>query len=109
MVTIDRHCSVAGASIFLLSLLALAVSFGVERWLVPDVVPVGYAHDEQPLWSLETAFVLRAIELMAAGAAGIAHLRRVGATLAGRPLALTFVASTCQPARSLLIPQSQHT
>jgi len=69
----------AGAKVFVLALLVFLGSSGVERWLVPDVVAVGYAHDEQPLWSLETAFVLRAIELMSAGAAGLALIMVCGA------------------------------
>jgi hypothetical protein len=40
--------------------------------LVPQVVPVAFADEPQPLWSVETAFVLRAIELMSAGVAIIA-------------------------------------
>ena len=68
----------AGAKIFLLSLVVFAVSFGAEWWFVPDVVPVGYAHDEQSLWSLEAAFVLRAVELMAAGVGCIALIATCG-------------------------------
>ena len=55
------------------------LAFGAERLWVPDVVAVGFAKEPQPLWSLETAFVLRAIELMAAGVAGIALVLLLGA------------------------------
>jgi hypothetical protein len=68
----------AGWKILLLSLAVFAVAFGAERILVPGVVPVGFADEPQPLWSLETAFVLRAIELMAAGVAIIASVICLG-------------------------------
>jgi branched-subunit amino acid permease len=74
----------AGWKILLLSLAVFAVAFGAERIFVPDVVPVGYAEGPQPLWSLETAFVLRAIELMAAGVAVIASVIMLGAWMKGR-------------------------
>jgi hypothetical protein len=61
----------AGWKILLLSAVVFGVAFGAERLLVPDVVPVAFAEEPQSLWSLETAFVLRAIELMAAGVAVI--------------------------------------
>ena len=48
-------------------------------WLaVPDVVSVGYAEGPRPLWSLATAFMLRAIDLMAAGVAIIALVLMLG-------------------------------
>ncbi len=74
----------AGIKILLLSAVIFAVAFGAERLLVPDVVPVGFADEPQPLWSLETAFVLRAIELMAAGVAIISLLMMGGAWARGR-------------------------
>jgi hypothetical protein len=64
--------------ILLLSAVVFAVAYGAAQVLVPDVVPVAFADELQPLWSLETAFVLRAIELMAAGIAAIALLLMVG-------------------------------
>jgi hypothetical protein len=45
---------------------------------VPDIVPVAFADEPQALWVLETAFILRAIELMAAGAAIIALILMLG-------------------------------
>src|SRR5258708_36385883 len=62
----------AGWKIMLLSAAIFGAAFGAERWLVPDVVPVAFAEEPQSLWSLEIAFVLRAIELMASGVAIIA-------------------------------------
>jgi branched-subunit amino acid permease len=73
----------AGWKILVLSAAVFAVAFGAERIFVPDVVPVGLAEGPQPLWSLETAFVLRAIELMAAGVAIIASVIMLGAWMKG--------------------------
>jgi hypothetical protein len=39
---------------------------------VPDVVPVAFAEEPQSSWAVMTAFVLRAIELIAAAVAIIA-------------------------------------
>jgi len=61
-----------GWRLLLLFTAVFAVAFGAERLFVPHVVPIGFADEPQPLWSVETAFVLRAIELMAAGVAAIA-------------------------------------
>lgn len=68
----------AGWKILLLSAAIFTVAFGAERMFVPDVVPVAFAEELQPLWSLETAFVLRAVELMAVGAAFIALVLMLG-------------------------------
>jgi hypothetical protein len=69
----------AGWKIVLLSAAVFAVAFGAERMFVPDVAPVGFAEGPQPPWPLEIAFVLRAIELMATGAAVVALVLRFGA------------------------------
>ena len=74
----------AGWKILLLSVAVFGVAFGAERILVPDVVPIGFAEDPQPLWSLETAFVLRAVELMAAGLMIIASVIMFGAWMKSR-------------------------
>jgi len=75
----------AGWKILLLSAAIFGAAFGAERLLVPDVVPVAFAEEPQPLWSLETAFVLRAIELMAAGAAVISLAIMLGMLLKRLP------------------------
>jgi len=62
----------AGWKIVWLSSVVLAISFGAERLLVPDVVPIGYADEPQASWMVLTAFVLRAIELTAAWVGAIA-------------------------------------
>ncbi|HEY0235913.1 MAG TPA: hypothetical protein VGC86_12805 [Afipia sp.] len=36
---------------------------------MPGIVPIAWAEEPQPLWAVETAFVLRAVELLAGGVA----------------------------------------
>jgi hypothetical protein len=55
-----------------------AAAFGAEQTLVPDVVPVAFAEEPQPLWAVETAFVLRALELMSGSIALTALLLMFG-------------------------------
>ncbi|HKS19822.1 MAG TPA: hypothetical protein VJS63_11520 [Bradyrhizobium sp.] len=74
-----------GWKIFLLAAAIFAVAFGAERWLVPEIVPVAFAEGPQPLGSLQTAFFLRAIELMTAGVAAIALVVTLGAWVNSRP------------------------
>jgi hypothetical protein len=57
---------------FCLSAVILAVAVGLAHLLVPDVVPVAFAEEPQSSWAVMTAFVLRAIELIAAAVAIIA-------------------------------------
>jgi hypothetical protein len=61
----------AGWKVFLVSIVALALAFGLARVLVPDVVPVGYSEEPQASWAVLTAFALRSIELTAAWVAVI--------------------------------------
>lgn len=53
-------------------------TFGVSlltRWfLMPDIVPIAWAEEPQPLWAVELAFLLRATELVAISLAVIAFL-----------------------------------
>jgi hypothetical protein len=69
----------AGWKMMWLAAIIFAAAFAAERLLVPDIVPVGYADAPQPLWAVESAFVLRAIELMAAGVGLIVGLIMAGA------------------------------
>jgi hypothetical protein len=69
----------AGWKIVFAAAVLFGLAFGAERLFVPDVVPVAYAEDPQPLWSVQVAFVLRSVELMAAGAGGIALVLMFGA------------------------------
>jgi len=62
----------AGLKLFLLFAAIFALALGAERLFVPDVVPVAFAEEPQSLWSVETAFVLRTIELMSGGVALVA-------------------------------------
>jgi len=62
----------AAWKIFCLSAIILAVAAGLAHLLVPDVVPVAFAEEPQSPWAVMTAFVLRAIELIAAFVAAFA-------------------------------------
>jgi branched-subunit amino acid permease len=64
--------------IFLVSAVVFGLTLGAD-WLLVPIARGTVADDPQPLWSLETAFVLRAIKLMAAGVAIIALVLMVGA------------------------------
>ncbi|WBL77002.1 hypothetical protein I3J27_28840 [Bradyrhizobium xenonodulans] len=59
----------AAWTMFCLSAAVLAVALGLAELLVPDVVPVAFAEEPQSSWAVMTAFMLRAIELIAAGVA----------------------------------------
>jgi hypothetical protein len=63
----------AGWKMFLLFAAIFAAASGAERLLIPHVVPIGFTEEPQPLWSVEAAFVLRAVELMS-GAVAIISL-----------------------------------
>jgi len=62
----------AAWTIFCLSAIILAVAAGLAHLLVPDVVPVAFAEEPQSPWAVMAAFVLRAIELIAAFVAAFA-------------------------------------
>jgi hypothetical protein len=62
----------AAWTIFFLSVVILAATLGLAHLLVPDVVPLAYADEPQSSWAVMTAFLLRAIELIAAAVAIIA-------------------------------------
>jgi len=69
----------AGWKVFWLAAIVLAASLAAAQFLVPDIVPVGYAEEAQPSWAIMTAFVLRAIELTAGWVAAIAFVVMLGA------------------------------
>jgi hypothetical protein len=75
----------AGWKILWLAAATFAAAFGAAQWLVPDVVPVGYAEEPQASWTVLTAFLLRAIELVAAWVAAIALAVMCGAWARNRP------------------------
>jgi hypothetical protein len=68
----------AGWKVFWLFAAVFAAAFGLERTFVPDVVPIAFADVPQPSWMVETAFVLRALELMTGSVAIIALLLMFG-------------------------------
>ena len=70
-----------GPLIFLAgSIAVLAVSLAVRLTFLADVVPVAWAEEPQRLWAVEAAFLLRATEFVAMGAAGLACLVILGVT-----------------------------
>ncbi len=62
----------SGLRVFWVFTAVFAVAFALERMAVPLIVPVAFAEQPQPLWKVETAFVIRALELMSGGVAIIA-------------------------------------
>lgn len=69
----------AGWKVFLLFAAVFAAALAAERMFVPHIVPIAFAQEPQPLWSVQAAFVLRAIELMSGGVAIISLVLMVGA------------------------------
>ncbi|MGA2057657.1 MAG: hypothetical protein ABSG88_20410 [Bradyrhizobium sp.] len=67
-----------GWKVFWLFAVVFAVALGLERTFVPDVVPIAFADDPQPSWMVQTAFLLRTIELMTGTVALIALLLMFG-------------------------------
>ena len=55
-----------------------AAALGLERTFVPDVVPIAFADLPQPSWMVQTAFLLRSLELMTGSVAMIALLLMFG-------------------------------
>jgi len=49
------------------SVATLAAALLVRHFLLPDIVPVAWAEEPQPLWAVEAAFLLRATEFVAMG------------------------------------------
>ena len=64
----------AALKLFAASLAVLAAAWIAEQAFVPHVVPIAFSDAPQPLWSVETAFLLRATENIAAAVAAIAVL-----------------------------------
>jgi hypothetical protein len=63
-----------------LAALVFLLALAAARLFVPDVVPIGYRDEPQPSWAVLTAFVLRAVELVAAWIAAIAIVVMCGAS-----------------------------
>jgi hypothetical protein len=68
----------AGWKVFWLFAAAFAIALGLERTFVPDVVPIAFADEPQPSWMVQTAFLLRTLELMTGSVALIALLLMFG-------------------------------
>jgi len=67
-----------GWKVFWLFALVFAVALGLERTFVPDVVPIAFADEPQPSWMVQTAFLLRTLELMTGTIALIALILMFG-------------------------------
>jgi hypothetical protein len=68
----------SGWKVFFLFAAVFAAAMGLERTFVPDVVPIAFADDPQPSWMVQTAFLLRSLELMTGSVALIALLLMFG-------------------------------
>jgi hypothetical protein len=67
-----------GWRVFWLFAVIFAVAFGAERTFVADVVPIAFADEPQPSWMVQTAFLLRSLELMTGSVALIALILMFG-------------------------------
>ena len=61
-----------GLKLLLLSLAPWAAAFAARQAVVRNIVPVGWADEPQALWAVETAFLLRAVENIAAAVTVVA-------------------------------------
>jgi hypothetical protein len=94
MADATERAMIAGWKVFGLAALVFVIAFACARLLVPDVVPVGYQEEAQPSWAVLTAFLLRAIELVAVWVAALALAvmggawarRQVAARVSSRPM-----------------------
>jgi hypothetical protein len=68
----------AGWKVFWMFAAVFAVVLGLERTFVPDVVPIAFAEEPQPSWMVQTAFLLRTLELMTGGVALMALILMLG-------------------------------
>jgi hypothetical protein len=68
----------SGWKVFWLFAAVFAAALGLERALVPDVVPIAFADEPQPSWMVQTAFLLRSLELMTGSVAMIALILMFG-------------------------------
>jgi hypothetical protein len=68
----------AGWKVFWMFAAVFAVALGLERTFVPDVVPIAFAEEPQPSWMVQTAFLLRTLELMTGGVALMALILMLG-------------------------------
>ena len=52
----------AALKLFVVSLALFGCAFAAERMFFWDIKPVSWEQDAQPVWALQTAFLLRSIE-----------------------------------------------
>lgn len=52
----------AALKLFVASLAVFGLALAMRRMLFWDIKPVSWEQDSQPVWALETAFLLRSIE-----------------------------------------------
>ncbi|MCP3373447.1 hypothetical protein [Bradyrhizobium cajani] len=71
----------AAWKILCLSAVVLAAALGLAHLLVPDIEPIAFAEEPQPLWAVMTAFMLCAIELIAAAVAVFSMAFLVGSLM----------------------------
>ena len=50
----------------ILSLATFIALAAIDYFMMPPTVPVGWGNDPQPLWQVETAFLLRTLENISA-------------------------------------------
>ena len=53
-------------TLFLIAVGVFLAAFAAQQIFVPDVVAISFTDKTQPLWALEVAFLMRAIENIAA-------------------------------------------
>jgi hypothetical protein len=52
----------AALRLFIVSVAVFGLAFAARRMFFWDIKPVSWEQDSQPIWALETAFLLRSIE-----------------------------------------------
>jgi len=66
-----REAITESLTLLLSSVLISVAAFTARMAFVPDVVPIAAVEQSQPLWALETAFLLKALEIIASFGAAV--------------------------------------
>jgi len=74
----------AALKLFVLSLAVFGLAFAARRMFFWDIKPVSWEQDSQPVWALETAFLLRSIENLGLAMAVIMLAVALGLWINGR-------------------------
>jgi hypothetical protein len=77
----------ASLMLLLVSIAVFAAAVVARLTFLPDVLPIAAMDDPQPLWALEAAFLLRAIENIAALGAVVVLAAVVAHWAGARPVA----------------------